>query len=421
MKLADLEKEIQKYQYFEDTGVIRVVVASMLSNRLKISKPTWLVLIGASSGGKSQIIRPMAQSDTKFIHQLDDITENTFLSGGKAKGGGNTSLLLREDGIGTHGVISISDLTILLSKSSDARASILSQFRALYDGEMTKYVGNSKNPLHWKGYLGIIAGSTPSLYRIFEEYSDLGERFIYYRMRDFNAKSATKLALSRKLPEKEMNQILADNYGNYIKDLVLSYADKEIPELSEEIQDKIINIASFSETVRTPVQYDWKQEEVTRIPVVAYPMRIALQMSGIAKALSVMRHNESGSFDLLPEDIRVIEWIGYSLANEEKRACLKILAQSDYNYPISTQTIADEVGLNTNIVRTFLQNLSAVGILKRTGLGDSLAWGFKEEEFYKLVRKFECIDETTLFEEREVTQEETQELNEIAEREWNRI
>ena len=85
--LQEIKTEIQQYQYLEDTGVIDVTLASIIANRLKLSDPVWLIIIGASSGGKSQILRPVSLTDSGFIHRVDDLTENTFLSGAKSKDG----------------------------------------------------------------------------------------------------------------------------------------------------------------------------------------------------------------------------------------------------------------------------------------------------------------------------------------------
>ena len=161
MKLHDLKQEIEKYQYFEDTNIIDVALASIIATRMKLGEPVWLVIIGPSSGGKSQILRPLALTDPKFLHRIDDLTENTFLSGMKMGGDKDAALLKR---IGSSGILVMSDLTVLFSKAKEARATILSQFRMIYDGEMVKFSGTSDKAIVWKGYLGIIAGSTPSIY-----------------------------------------------------------------------------------------------------------------------------------------------------------------------------------------------------------------------------------------------------------------
>ena len=80
MKLNELKQKIQTVQYFEDTSIIDVTIASIVCNFLQLEDPVWLLIIGASSGGKSQIIRPVSMTNP-LIHRIDDVTENTFLSG----------------------------------------------------------------------------------------------------------------------------------------------------------------------------------------------------------------------------------------------------------------------------------------------------------------------------------------------------
>lgn len=416
MKLPELKKEIQKYQYFEDTNIIDVSMASIIANRLKLGDPVWLIVIGASSGGKSQILRPIAQTDTKFIHRVDDVTENTFLSGAKAKEGEQVSLLQR---IGPHGIMVISDFTVLMSKSSESRQTILSQFRMIHDGEMTKFSGNSKEPIKWKGYLGILAGSTPSIYAHFEEVSDMGERFIYYRMKDYSPRKATELALNRKIYGRELDALLADKYKEYEQDIILSHDGKDV-ELSPEVIDRITEVSEFAEMVRTPTHKDYKGEIIDRIPVPAMPMRVALQLMAIAKGLMIMRHHEDGVYSLNENYLSLIDWLGYSLANEEKRACLKILASTTFDSETTTSSIADKVGLDTKVVKVILQNLSAVGVLSRAGddVSGFLKWSFKNERYYNIVRRIEHIDSVEKIENRDVSREEEAENDDSVSRQF---
>jgi hypothetical protein len=403
MKLAEVKQEIQKYQHLEDTGMIDFSIAIVIATRLKLGDPVWGVLISASSGGKSQILRPISLSDTKFIHRIDDVTENTFLSGmkqGKDSEKSN-SLLVR---MGHLGMMAISDLTVLFSKSSESRQTILSQFRMIYDGEMTKFSGTSTEPITWKGHLGVIAGCTPSLYGFFEEVSDMGERFIYYRMKEYDPRVATRLALGRKTFGKELDDILSSLYGEYIKNVVV-HATKEglEGEISPEVEDRIIDIASFAERARTPVHTDFRGERIMKIPVAAMPMRVALQLKTIAKSLSLMSHFETGSFDLSPEQMEVIEWCGYSLANEEKRACLRVLAQISFGENLPNSIIAEKIGLSDFTTSLILQNLSATGIVVRTKTGSGgeepgntagIAWGIKNRHDYELICRVEKISKT---------------------------
>lgn len=410
MNLIELKQEVEKYQYLEDTNIIDVALASIVATRLKLGDPIWLVIIGASSGGKSQILRPLSLTDDKFLHRIDDLTENTFLSGmNVGKGKGDPSLLMR---IGSLGMLVMSDLTVLFSKTSESRNAILSQFRMIYDGEMVKYSGTSDKSIKWKGYLGVLAGSTPSIYSHFEEVSDMGERFIYYRMKDYDPEKATRLAMSRKIYGKELDDKLSNLYGDYIKEVVTAYGGEEIV-LPQNISDRILQIAMFAEKVRTVAHTDF-YKTIDRIPVSAMPMRVALQLITIAKGLYIMRNG-----DLSDKDMEIIDWCGYSLANEEKRACLKVLGGVEYNKYVSTQNIADKIGLATSVVGLLLQNLGATGILTRTGGNDGLMWTIKHESHWKIVRRVEKIDIIEEIEERRITQGE--DLKQLADENFDKI
>lgn len=404
-KLQALKEEVQEYQYFEDTDVIDICLASIIATRLKLGDPVWLSVIGASSGGKSQILRPLSLTDGKFLHRVDDLTENTFLSGAKVKEGEPSPSLLNR--IGKHGMLVMSDLTVLFSKSSEARTAILSQFRMLYDGEMVKYSGNSGTPLRWEGYLGVLAGSTPTLYSFFEEVADMGQRFIYYRMKEYDGKKATHLALDRTLFGKELDEKLAEMYTGYIDGVMqhaVSLEDSVV--LEKEDLNRIVEVADFSERVRTAVQTDFKGEKIVRVPVPAMPIRVALQLMTIAKGLAVMRHYDTGSYKLEEEDLASLDWCGYSLANEEKRVCLRILASIDFGTGISTQAVADQLGLSTQVTGLVLQNLSAVGVVVRSGDINDLSWKIKRRADWDIIRRVENITDIKDVDSRESSFEE---------------
>lgn len=401
MKFTELQTEVDKYIYTEDDGMYRVAIAATIATRMKLGDPVWLLIIGPSSSGKSQVLRPLALTDSKFIHRVDDLTENTLLSGIRVKEGGpNVSLLKR---IGSMGIIVISDFTVLFSKSAESRAAVLSQLRMVYDGEMIKYSGTSDKPISWKGYLGILAGSTPSVYGHFEEVADMGERFVYYRMKAYDVEKATRRSLSRSVFGKELDEKLSNLYAEYIKDCV---TQETVPEISLEVYDRIVRISMLAAQLRTPIHYDRFQKVVDKIPVSEMPMRIAQQLCALARGLSVMSKNDTDSWELSEKDIQHIEWCAYSLANEERRACLRAIAGFDHDAYISTQIIADKIGLSTSVVGLNLQHLAAIGILARTGTANGLAWQIAQQEVWELVRRFEAIEESSVVEDRQSSLEE---------------
>ncbi len=149
-------------------------------------------------------------------------------------------------------------------------------------------------------------------------------------------------------------------------------------------------MAILTERIRTTSHVDW-QRIMDRIPTPAFPMRLGQEMLSIARGLSIMRQAEGviiGS-----EDYKVIDWIGYSLANEEKRACLRILAGLEYDKWIKTNLVADLIGLDETIIKILLQNLSAIGVVKRQSQGDGMGmqWKIADKADWELIREMEGI------------------------------
>lgn len=370
MTLDELKQGIREYIYIEDDTVIDATLACVIANRLRFGNPVWLVLIGASSGGKSQILTPLVMSDPAFVHQLDDITENTLLSGMKVKDDeGNKvemSYLNRE--VKKHGIIVLNDLSVLFSRAKESRDAVLSQFRMLYDGKLVKQVGNSEHALSWTGYLGVIAGSTPNIYRHLEEVADMGERFMYWRLKPYNEKNASLLALSRGLNGIKLNEYISSLYAQYLKMVVYENSSVDISSLvSRQRQEEIVDIALFSEKIRTPVYLNFNKTEVEKLPVPAFPMRTAQQLMNIARGLAVLRQR-----DLDDHDMDIIRWIGWSLANEERRACLTVLAK--YSTSVSSSGVANAIGLSTNVTNINLQTLASLGLVTRSKDGGKISW-----------------------------------------------
>lgn len=372
MTLEDVKQEVQKYVYMEDTTMIDASLAVILANRMRLGSPVWLVIIGASSGGKSQILKPLALSDGKYMHRIDDVTENTFLSGAKLGDGKTASLLHR---IGSEGMLVVSDLTVIFSRNVESRNAILSQFRMLYDGEMTKSVGNSEEPIRWKGHLGILAGSTPTIYRHLEEVADMGERFMYWRMHEYDEKKASELAMRRTVHGDTLDRIMAETYDTYVREVVGSSVK---PHLTETEITQIIDIAILAEKMRAVVRVDKFSKQIEHIPCPAFPMRTALQLRHIAEALSIMYGGALGE-----QGMQTIRWLGWSLANEEKRKCLQILAGQQE--AVSTQAVADVLGLDTTSTRNILQSLASVQLLTRSGETSGHTWEFSHYEDKNLV------------------------------------
>lgn len=384
MKLSTLKKRMREHLYMEDEDILDVIMAASITNVMKLGQPVWLVIIGAPSSGKTQYIAPLefAQpAGKKIIHEVTDITPNTFLSGSLTSKDKSfePSLLKR---IGGHGILLFPDLTALFSKETQTLHEILGQLRHIYDGHLTKLTGNQE-PITWKGNLGIIGASTASLYRHFEEIADMGERFMYYRMKPYDVDKAVDKSLSRELYGQALDEHIGTLYAEYIQNVIQGHTAPAV--FTDEDNKKIKEMAKLAAVIRTSVHTNDRTNEVDRIPEPEMPMRTALQLRGLALGMCIMNESENGSPTLTEKNFRALEWCAFSLANDERRKTLQAL--SEYPAGCTSAAIATTLGLPTNSTSQYLQQLAALRVCRRVkGSTDNAdVWIMDDEDIREIV------------------------------------
>lgn len=387
MNRQDLHAELSKVLYIEDTNLVDTVIASTLANSQMIGDPVWLTIIGASSAGKSQYIRPLAKSNPGLFLQVDDLTSNTLISGN----GAGQSLLFK---IKEKGIISMDDLTVLMSKNTEDRNAILGQLRMIYDGRMTKASGKSGGEgITWQGHCGFIAGSTPSIYRFFAEVADMGERFINYRMKDMDEDKAVDFVMRSGLSSKQMDEKIMLIYGQYQSALMPKIKDTQIP-IDEATQHAIIEIAKAGTKLRTPVVTDDREHFVSEFVVPEMPFRVMKQLTNIAKSFMVMHYAETGE-TVLPDDLRTaIEWCGYSLADDKRRSYFKaVIGLNKQGLKATARNISAYTGLHHTAVERGMSILSAIKVVKMNeaeeGKNQTRTWSVADYRLEDIVKRID--------------------------------
>lgn len=386
MTLIEFQQKLSELLYIEDQGMVYVILGSIVANSLKIGDPVWLTLIGPSSGGKSQLIRPFAMGNPDFIHRVDDLTPNTLLSGTLGIEG---SLLGR---IGKHGMLSMDDLTVLFSKNAEQRAEILSQFRMLYDGHFSKSSGNRKEAVLWEGYLGMIAGSTPSIYRYFNEVADMGERFISYRMKPIDVHKAVEFVTANQHTSGSLNTSISDLISEFLPGLLTNLPKGQfLPKLHPETQAVIQNVSEHMTLLRTPVHVDERTGLVDEFPEPEMPFRVMKQLTYLATGMQCLMPDINAV--LSPEMTNALEWTAYSLANDKRRAYLRSVVALDYEgKKITNRNIAAATGLHPEIVGKGMSQLQAIGIIELSDEdGQRKEWTIKNRDMCTLVRRLDLV------------------------------
>lgn len=387
MTLKEIKEFYCKIFYLEDDSVIDLVLGVTLANRMS-GDPIWLMIVGGSSSGKTEIINGI--TGLEFVHELTTLTPNTLLSGMKARKGGETSFLLR---IQRTSIIVMKDFTTILSMNRDDQQSIMAQFREMYDGKMTKATGTG-DTIKWEGKISLIAGVTEKLYMMESRFSGMGTRALNYVMPFQDRMKTGRRAAEISGKIKEHRLAIKDAFTSYVKEMVPIITEKEhvVP---DEVSERILHVTDFASLARSPVERDFKGHiELTLSPEM--PMRMSNQAHRLGAVFMAM---SNGVLEKHHEQI--LYKIALDSIPKGRRITLRELASySD----ITTKGLAMKLNYSTERTRMWLEELNVLGICDRnTGAGNQGdKWKIKDE-YKDIMRGFDGVEkkEGTLIEEDE--------------------
>ncbi len=388
--IEELEHEVSKVLLLEDKGIVRMTVAAVIANRMDMDA-VWFMIVAPSSGGKTEIINALGSLD--FIHEISDVTVNTFASGQK-RVGKETSLLLKIQ----NGVMTFKDFTSIISKNKEAKGEIMKQLREIYDGKYVKHTGTGDTVL-WEGKIGAIAGVTEVIYQFLGDMSAMGDRFIMYSVRqpDRIEVSARTLQNAHKMAEYRAH--LKACFGAFIKKCLLQVDKMEKSLLlTEEEQAEMLAVADFTTRVRSAVITDFKSGLVDFVPSPEMPMRVTAQLYALGSALVVisqvgkkfMEKDKKKSESLQEFDRLLLHKTAFDSIPKSRRDVLVHLAK--YRGGLTTAGLAVTLELPSPTVSKYLSQVNALGICTRMKKGGKQGdmWKLKEQ-FRDVIAKLEGI------------------------------
>jgi len=348
-----LEQIIGKWLLIQDKGIIKVLVATVIANKLK-ADPVWLFIVTASGGTKTELIRGLNKIED--IYPISDLTPQTFLSG--EKGQKNASLLLR---ISPETIFTYKDFTTVLTMHRDKQQAIISQLREIFDGSYRKPFGTGETK-EWEGKIGFIAGVTPVIDRHHEIYAVLGERFIQYRPEQPDTIALAKKAMANSGGEKVMREEIQNAFADFIAGIKIP---QETILTSEDLKDRIAYLATFCVKGRSGVMRDGYSREIDLIPEPELPTRLAKQLITLVSAFSLIGNATP------EEDYELIYKIGMDTLPQKRRRALETLIQAADE--LETADVAMKIGYPTNTARRILEDLHGLGLVTRLHEGKGYA------------------------------------------------
>ena len=348
--ITTIEQVIKEYTdvfYLENTDLIPLVCA-VAAQSVVAGDPVWLWLVGGSSSGKTEVIN--AIESVKFVKQISTLTENTFLSGAKAKNGKEVSLLKEIK----NGCICMKDFTSILSMNNEKRAAILGQMREIFDGRFTKATGTG-DFLDWTGKINFIAGVTEAIHSDSDQFNQMGTRNLFYTLPEQDRIKTTFRAIQNTDKIKRLREHLKEVFAEYIM-YIVQEAHKKHHVIPEDIQSNIVYLTDFVSRATTGVTKNYRGEmQLVLSPNM--PMRNAAQAAGLGSMFMVMNGG------VLPDwGERIIYKTAIDCIPKQRLMVLRVLAK--YR-ECTTKAISMNLGYEVDLVGRWLADLDALRICKR--------------------------------------------------------
>jgi hypothetical protein len=378
MTIQELETIVKKHMLLADEGIVRLICAFIISARLLKTAPPWIFIVGASSGGKSMLLKSLEK--ISGIKPLDDLTSNTFASGMKKKPGDKSNSLL--DKVNPGDILTFKDFTTILGKEKEQRSTIISQLRKIYDGDFMKTYGNGTE-MKWKGRLSVLSGVTSSVYSVMSQFQDMGERFLMYV---FEQPNRDEMAILSTLPRD--NPAIDEEMQNAFKQCVDSIkVPTEVPKLDEDTRKEIAELSEFATRVRSRVERNEysREKEIKQPHFLEMPGRFTTQIMSMAYGLCAL--NDDGK--LTERDKKILYKLALDSITNMKRVCLQELTKFTW---AETAALAVKMRLPVTSIRIPLQDLASLEVIEwKKGKGNRDKWSITDK-YRRIMAKYDSIE-----------------------------
>jgi hypothetical protein len=339
--LSTIHTTFEKWLTLPTTEVIDVICAGVIANRLP-GPPVFLVFVGPSGSGKSELIESLMDLDD--IRPISKLTPRTFLSGFKDS---EESLLMKLP-TDRPTIFTIKDFTTILTTRVDDRIQIIAQLREIYDGRFSADWGTKS--LEWSGKVGIVAGCTGAYDEIAQSLSSLGERFVAYKPDQNDPISLAERAMRGAADEKLMKTDLRTAM-KLLDSIPVGGVNMKIP---YDVRMYLAKMCAFLARLRTPVPRN-HQSKITAIPEIESTGRLAKQFAQLAVGLAVVR----GHSVPMKNDIDTLDRVALGSAPIARVKVLRALPWDGHQI----RPLADVLQVPKSVIHRTLEDLCLVGLV----------------------------------------------------------
>lgn len=372
-------------EYLPNTkDTLKIMLAVATSGTRKNRVMLWLLLVGSPSSGKTDLVKLI--KNNKDVMSLDNLTLNSFITGERSTEKEKTYDLLP---LLNSKCLVIKDWTSLFSLDEKATKKIIGDWVNSYDKSLSKFSSRRGN-ITYESEFSHVGCITPATLNKHTTYLNMiGPRFMHFIIPDLTIDQENQSFDAifsnedRSIKEKEAGALVS-LYLDYLN----SRKILDIKPLSKGAE-KFLRVASrFMAKARGIVVIqsssfkDDQGKDVTYYEAldtqIEQPWRAVQQLIALSKYLALVANkDEVGS-----EELRLIREIVLSSMPADRANALKVLRTAE-NQEITTKELSDDSGKSFRTSGRLLEELSALGILRKNKGGGQIANSYQIEDSFK--------------------------------------
>jgi hypothetical protein len=359
--LVQLKAIFARWLLISDPHFLEVPLAVIKAHHLGGESP-WLLINAPPSTLKTELIRALAY--VPGVYPISDLTARTLASGLDSPER-QTSLLARL----SNELLVLKDFTTMLELRSEERQAVMAQLREIYDGRFDKVWGTGKE-LHWEGRLGFIAGVTNVIDQHHHVMAVMGPRFLQFRVEQPDREKVAKRAMSNSQAQDEMRQELAGAVAQFLDSL-----PSQAPAVPDEAESWLAKVADVVTRARSPVLRDGYRRELDYAPEPEGPARFAKQLKALTQGVALINGRDVSG----PYDLALVTRVAHDCIDKMRQVAIEVLLAAPDGLNISE--IAHNARFSTSTVRRALEDLEALGLVRKDKTGPSKAdtWWLEEQ------------------------------------------
>jgi hypothetical protein len=263
--------EITTWLYIEEAYNITAPICGFLCNFLD-QEPDIFGLVMPSGTIKTEIIRMFGEHENQFCYPISKITDKTFISGLPKALDVIPQLRGR--------VVTIKDLTTILSQDEKLRSGIFGMFRDMTDGYYPGDFGTGVSKRYTLNS-SILFGATRAIEDYYTMFATLGTRMVYFKPQN-DPKKARKQSNKNRSRIREMRRELHDAMVAYLTFTINRMMNEPMPMITEEQEEQIGEYCDVLALMRAPVHHNMKTGDVDRVPDPEFPTRLTNTITRMA-------------------------------------------------------------------------------------------------------------------------------------------